>query len=274
MTQVILYRYHEGVDHHVERLRILRHFNPEVAIHGVYGGRDFASSERALSDLFDSLIAHPNQDSDWKWRMNDLVVRDWYIRTGHRLRFDRIYDHEFDLLFTHAHDHVYPAMSERTLALTHLFRLADYEQSWYWTQDPNLRPQIERFFHYMAQTFGMGYPQFGCMWAGAAMPKSFLDDFARLDLDDSKLLVCELTTPCLAEMLGYDMIDNGLVPNLSKQLPAYLLSPGFHADSSRPVRIDEIKREFKRNRGRPNRAAFHPVKGIVTLEDILEAQAR
>src|SRR4051812_30696778 len=87
----ILFRFHDSPEVARERLKILKHFNPNLPIHALYGGvpAGFREARAAARDLVMSVWQYPEpKEKQWKWQHNDLMLKAWYRAAGKDASFD------------------------------------------------------------------------------------------------------------------------------------------------------------------------------------------
>lgn len=85
MTQAIHFRFHKEFDVCLQNLNLLRRMNPDVPIHGMYGG--FGGVQSLPQELIakcDTMWALPFEDPLYNWMNGDLCTRWWFKDFGHR----------------------------------------------------------------------------------------------------------------------------------------------------------------------------------------------
>src|SRR5262249_22521285 len=104
MRRLILFRFHDRPAICAGRIRHLRALNPDVAIHGLYGGPDDAAP--ALPEL-DTTYTLAGKSAHWKWKHSDLAARQWFQDVGRGMAFDILHLVEWDLLLSAPLDALY-----------------------------------------------------------------------------------------------------------------------------------------------------------------------
>lgn len=249
MKRAILFRYHDHMDVCANRIAILRHYNPDMPIWGMYGGND-PSAPRMIG--LDQDYALPFSNAQFKWEHGDLCIRQWFIDQGHAFDFDMIHVVEWDLillasieeLFGHIKDGV--AVSNRLL----LSQLRD--EGWGWITNPKRAAQFEELRAVIATRHGVQLtPE--TMYAGsfgtAALSRPFLEAFAAEDIP--ALTHDEIRMPSFATAYGMPVHNT----NVTKDNPFWNCEKRYY--SAKDVQGAS-----------PRQRVFHPVKEILGIFDI------
>lgn len=96
----IVFIYHKDLHLCMDKIKMLRMFNPNVPIHGIFGGNSSDIKHyRKMESMLDSNWQHPEQDGWWKWANLDVMVTDWYAAVGKEKVWDYLYVLFWDLQF-------------------------------------------------------------------------------------------------------------------------------------------------------------------------------
>lgn len=96
----IVFIYHKDLHLCMDKIKMLRLFNPHVPIHGIFGGNSTDIKHyRKMESMLDSNWQHPEPDGWWKWANLDVMVTDWYSDVGKGMRWDYLYVLFWDLQF-------------------------------------------------------------------------------------------------------------------------------------------------------------------------------
>ncbi len=257
----LLFRFHTTTAANRERLKILRHFNPNLPIYGLFGGdseADFIDAKNEYTDLIENLwFFKKDKPRSWKWIHADVMVKEWFREIGHSLDFDFLYSYEYDILTLKPLIQLYPNIESDSIALSALTELNKVETAWDWTNSPARKPAWLEFKEYMRKTYGLEKQTYMCQGPGPLFPKKFLNKFAATE--DNELVIEEITMPAYAEVLGFKLVDNGLHPG-------FYVTPEskfFNCYTNYFASVDEFLGELSNPQGR---RAFHPIKGVFTLE--------
>lgn len=260
---VLLFRFHNNPEVARERIKILQYFNPDVAIHALYGGKGSGASaaQSLLEPLVESWWVYPDSmPEEWKWQHTDLVLKHWFKTVGCDLEFDHLYSYEYDMLLAASLEDLYPKITKNQIALAAFEPFTkEIENRWVWTaQEPN-RAQFLQFCEYLNVNYGIARQRFVCLGPGPLFSKNFLEEWSKTE--DIDLVHDEIAYPAYAEALGYECLNNGLHPGFGKP-------PGeeyFSCRRSSRVTDEMLKLQLSLADGV---RAFHPVKQMVTLEQV------
>lgn len=265
---ILLFRYHDNPEQAREKIRILRHFNPTLDIHVLDGGYPphYAKRKRVLEDVADSVwLYEPNKTPSWKWRHTYQLVKDWYRTFGHTLEFDFLYSYEYDLLTLVPLLQIYPDIDDNSIALGGVTKLTDdVIRQWVWTN--GMLEKIHReldfrgFERYMAEKYDVPKQSLICAGPGTLLSRRFLDRWA--DTEDISLVHEEILYPALAEAFSMDIVDHGMHPGADDDAQS---GRYFNCAYDGTVTKDMVQEQLTLADGR---RAFHPVKEMITLEDL------
>lgn len=256
--RVILFRFYNQFDACRERLRILRHFNPGVPIYGLYGGppEDWDDARQSVEDAVVHLHTWSAVDPYWKWIHTDLSVKEWFRAYGDAVPFDLLYEYDYDMLVCAPLHEVYPRLPAKGLGFTAVRRTESMANQWQWIAHPDFRPSYLAFCDHLAERYGVDSIEQVIWGAGPLLTRRFLTEFCQLE--DCDLVLCELTYPAFAQVLGFTLVDNGFRSEESERL--------FHCYGP-SVDWEDIQSELRCG----PRRVFHPVKYRVTLEQVISA---
>jgi hypothetical protein len=269
LKPLILFRFYKDLECCRERIKILRHYNPDVPIAGLFGGPkdDWLCAVKRVAPLLDALDLIENPDAWWKWRHADLAIRDWYSRTGHRIAFEFLVDHEWDLLLLQSVLEAYPNAGPNVAVFTALQRLDAVRDWWWWTGENPRRAEAGRFHRFLGDSFGLSSQTWVCLGAGPALPRRFLDRLAAEELPAEIFdpLISELVLPGLAEAFRFTLLDSGFHPPWPRREGLSAWEDTFNC-IEKPIAARRIRQEFARADGR---RVFHPVKYEIQLADLM-----
>jgi hypothetical protein len=265
-NRIILFRFHNDFDATREKLRIARHFNPNLPIHGLYGGT-LESAEEAqakLADVLDSFWAYPvEKDKNWKWMHTDIMTKQWFREVGKSIEFDYMYSYEYDLLTLAPLIDLYPEVTDGEIALAAAEPFTDaIEKRWMWTNKEPYLAQYKKYRKYMEKTFGLERQHTVCLGPGPLLSREFMKKFAATE--DVDFVHEELTLPAYAEVFGIAVKNHGLHPGFFAHSDE---DQYFNCFDSGDVAWEAIAELIESGRAR---RAFHPVKGRVSLDAVTQ----
>jgi hypothetical protein len=265
---VVLFRFHRDLSACQDRVRILRHFNPGHAIHGIFGGAasDFAEAQRVVGPLLDGLFLTRSEDSRWKWLHPDLALKEWFRDWGHRLSFDFLIDHEWDLLFTAPLLDVYPRPSSTAVALSGRESMEMVKDSWWWCTSEPQATCFRSYLAFMRSRYGIAEQLWASLGPGPMFPRAFVEKFSAADHPKEIFaeVISEVVYPGFAQALGFEVHDTGFHPGWSSEAGTWEARRVFNCDDV-PVSMRTIAHALKRG---GERRVFHPVKYDVRIEDL------
>lgn len=267
-NQIILFRFHSNYDICQERVKILKYFNPKIPIHALFGGDK--SDWDLVKNIFrnsplEGIQISSSEDRYWKWLHPEQTLREWYRLYGLRLKFDLLFDEEWDVLPAASLPKLYTKMPDsRNIALTGVEDFDNVKNRWRWVTGESHKSDFIKFQEYIKESFKIEKILHASLGPGQIFTRQFLEDFASLSLDMSFVnpIVSEIIYSVVAQILGYGVIDTGLYPGWSNRDEAIKFFNCWYI----PIEKNVITEELKKKNGR---RAFHPVKYQFLLEDIL-----
>ncbi len=261
---IILFRLHKEPEVAFERLKIVQHYNPGLEVHVLYGGEE--AGEKVARDMFQGSAKTfwryaQDKPVEWKWRHSDLMLKAWFREVGHSLDFDFLYSYEYDLLTLKPLEQIYPDIDDQTLALAACEPFTEaIENRWTWTSRENERPKFLEFQDYLKRQYGIARQEKVCLGPGPLLPRKFIEAFS--ETEDIELVHDELAYPAYAQALGFSTVKHGMHPGFGSSEHEERF---FNCRSNKAVAIDLILGQMQDPNGV---RAFHPVKYLVTLEDL------
>lgn len=210
MKRIIVFRFHREPIVCKNRLRLLRLFNPDIEIYGLYGGdeKNFPRIEAEFSGEFSNIYCIRGKTAVWKWQNGDLALRMWYKDFGRDLNFDMLHFIEWDLLLLGPFDHIFRHVPENGVGISGLTLLSSIESRWPWTTKEPWKSEWLELLSFAQKTFNYTLlPHAGIACAGC-LPKSFLEKYSCLDVPE--LCHDELRVPLFAQIGGFTLYDTNL----------------------------------------------------------------
>lgn len=261
---IILFRFYKDFEIARERIKILRHFNPSIPVHGLFGGQpeDHERALNVLGDLTENIWNFgSNETPKWKWFHTDLIQKAWFRDIGHKIDFDFMFSYEYDILTAASLLDIYPDTDDNTLTLAAVDLLKNVEKRWDWTSKEPSKSRFVQFSNYMNQKYSIKQQKYVCLGPGPLLPRKFIEKFS--DTEDIDLVHEEIAYPAYAEALGFKLADHGMHPGFYRGSINDLHF--FNCNGDHPS-LPEIFQQLRLPNGR---RSFHPVKLQVTLEDII-----
>ena len=246
MNGKIIFRFHKRLDVCRSRIEMLHRLNPKMGIYGIGEESNYLQAKKHLGDLLEDIYFIKNKSKKWKWMNGDLTIRQWYLERGHRLKFDFIYNVEWDMLFFKPLDAFCKGIPRDGIALTGLVRLKKVEKRWYWTKGERKDEWKELLGIARSKLHYHGSP-YASIGSGFRIPRKFLEFYSRLNVPE--LCHDELRMPLFGQLSGLKLYDTRFFKWFDRKEYAF-----FNA-IKKPISAKAIKTELKRHSGR---RAFHP----------------
>ena len=185
------------------RLKLLRKYNPDMPIYGLYGGdpQEASDYEQLLARYLDDFyVFGQERDSQWKWLHGDLVIADWYSRRGHQLSWDTIVVVQWDMVVYGPIQKVFSMLQRDQVLLSGLRPIDEVEQQWSWTSPdyPDRRAEYLRFLDRVQKHFDFDSRPLCCLFVVVCLSRGFLDQYSRIEQPELGFL--EYRVPIYAQV--------------------------------------------------------------------------
>ncbi|MDR1223315.1 MAG: beta-1,6-N-acetylglucosaminyltransferase [Tannerella sp.] len=182
---VILFRFHKNPPVCLNRIELLKLYNPDIPIYGIYGGNeeDFRTFDELVNGHLAGVYRIKNRTGDWNWQNFDLALREWYRDCGKEIDFDTAYVVEWDLLLFVPLNEIYAGINKNELDITGLTPLSSVENQWSWTTGA-LRDGYVRLMEFVQKTYACSKASFASLGPGLCFPKSFLAGYSAIDVPE------------------------------------------------------------------------------------------
>lgn len=264
MRLAILFWFYDHLEVCADRLRLLRAFNPETPIYGLYGGAPEREAEaRArLGPAMDDLWAFDEPRSpQWKWRHGDRLIAAWHAARGRELPWDTVAVVQWDMLLLAPLAELLAHLRAGEALFSGFRPGAEIEGWWGWLSgaDPDKARELADFRGVLRERFGYSGELYACLFIMVALPRPFLDAYVASGPPEPGFL--EYKLPTLARVFKVPVADEGPFTPWWKADPATADVPArdrvLNAMSDEPT-LELILAEAARPDGR---RAFHPVRG-------------
>src|SRR3989338_3458632 len=96
----VLFWFYKEPDICLNRLELLKKYNPGLKIYGLFGGETKHADiyKQKPGKYLDYFYISPHPDPDWKWINGDVMILDWYQKRGKDLSWDSIVITQWDML--------------------------------------------------------------------------------------------------------------------------------------------------------------------------------
>lgn len=251
MKRIVLFRFHKEPKICLNRLELIKKYNPNVKIYGIFGGDEKQLSKFHLLDKYIEHI-HIIPQHDWKWRFFDLALKDWFLHFAYQLDFDIVHIIEWDLLYFDSLDSIFRNIQKNENAIACLEFMSNVEHKWDWIcEEPYSKEWIELKI-YLSKHFNYSSNYYASLGPGLSLCYNFLKEYSKIE--DLYLTNDEVKIPNFSTALGFTnksffdfnwFSDNGV----------YM----YYNCVNKEININMIKQELLNKNGR---RIFHPYRKI------------
>lgn len=258
MKRIVLFRFHAHASICVNRLRLLKHHNPDVAIFGLYGGPEekFSHFERVLLPHLENVYCIQGRTPSWKWKNGDLAVRLWNNAVGKELSFDMLHLVEWDLVLMAPLATIYEGVSLDRIGCASLLPVREIEEDWIWTGKEPFRSEYRELLGLVKKKFGDHQDPCAIQGPGLCFPREFLDAYSRADIPE--LSNDEARIPLFCHAFGFKMHDMGFCGHWFDNNDCLTFHCRLHPEISPRV----IERELV---GPSGKKVFHPCRRTLAV---------
>jgi len=288
MKLALLFFFYKDIDVCRNRLQLLKQYNPDSKIFGLYGGpkeeEDMFKEE--LKAYFDDFYSLAGLDGFWIWIHNDLSMLKWYEARGKDLEWDSVVICQWDMLAFESFEKVFAGIKKDEIYLPNFGRMKKaWEDSWYWTSKehyekalkekpinlPYMRGNLLAFKKLIAEKYQYTKKPFIGMIMFGVIPRLYFEKFKTVEQKEIGFL--EYKVPTYAKIFK--------IPVFNKYLGEYRLIPHkgflnrirnrfFNRTNrcsmnalKRPIRPHYIRQELKKKNGW---RVFHPYFEVFDLK--------
>lgn len=267
MKRIILFRFHKRPGVCKNHLRLLRKFNPDTPIFGLFGGqeKDYKKFCKKLKPYLEDISCTWGKTDVWKWKHSDLAARLWFKEVGNKISFDMLHVIEWDLVFFSPLDEIYKNIPKSGIGLTSLTPQKEAKKKWLWFSQKKgeiFRTDWDDFLNYVKDRFNYDQEPYACLTAGLCMPRTFLEKYSSIEIPEilHNYIHDELRVPLFGQIFGFKLYDtNFAVGWLNED------DYNFFNCVNRPIWLHTMASELAKPSGR---RVFHPVRTIVPFDSI------
>ena len=284
MKLAILFWFHDNPGVCANRLEIIRKYNPDASIYGLYGGeREREEKLRAvLQDDLDDFFKFPGtRTGEWKWWNGDQMITEWYRTRGRALPWDTVVGVHWDMIVVGGIGTLFSGLRKDEILLSGLRPVREIERWWFHVNKQNrlLRAEYHSFLERVRDEHGYDEEPLACQFIVACLPRSFLEPYSKLR--EPNLGYLEYKIPIYAQIFGTPFcIAHPFQPCWDKPIFSWYPSrrwnrlPPRWAIPARERTLNAFKRviprgEISRQLRAPDGARiFHPVYRLIAPGDL------
>lgn len=207
MERIIVFRYHRDSLLCKNRLRLLKKYNPDTKVYGLYGGdeKKFQKYERNLKPYLEDNFCIQDKKQEWKWMNGDLALAQWYRHVGKNIPFSGVVLYEWDILLFDSIDNIYKNIPEESNGVTMLTPLSVMEKDWQWVIKSEKKEEWLKLLKIAHSEFAYNQEPYGGWFAGAYLSRNFLEKYSIMDVPE----IChdELRLPLFSQILGIPLYN-------------------------------------------------------------------
>lgn len=199
LNVAILFWFYKELEVCKNRLEILKKYNPDLKIFGLYGGahenEELYKSE--LGTYLDDFYTSPSTDSEWKWFNGDIVLLDWYKKRGINLEdWDSVAVVQWDMLILDSLWNQFPNIKKDEIFISGMRELSkEKEVEWNWTRPENKeRKRYKSFLSHIQKMYGYTQRVWSCLFMQQILPRSFFETLLNIDHYDVGFLEYKVPT--------------------------------------------------------------------------------
>ncbi len=198
----ILFWFYKKPEICINRLKLIKKYNPDLKIFGIFGG-DRSKSEqfkKTLGKYLDDFYTSPFKDPDWKWIHGDLMILDWYLKRGKFKKWDSITVLQWDTLIFDSIKNQFPKIKVNQIFLSGLKPLGKItELAWYWTSPRSKeRKNYLKFLRLVKNKYNYTSKPLCSLFILQVFPRIFFDMYSKID--DREIGMLEYKTPIYAKI--------------------------------------------------------------------------
>ncbi len=203
MKLAILFWFYKESDVCENRLQLLKKYNPDLKIFGLYGGEisKVEEYESKLGKYLDDFyIFSGKTDNDWKWINGDLMILDWYDKRGRDLDWDSIVVVQWDMLIFDSLVKQFSEIKEGEIFLSGIRYIDDeLENKWDWIKHGSKdRQNYLNFLNYIKEKFGYVDKPMASLFIFEIIPRVFFDKY--LTIGNKEIGMLEYKVPIYSQL--------------------------------------------------------------------------
>lgn len=212
MKLAILFWFYKEPEICENRLKLIKKFNPDLKIFGLFGGmvEEADMYKEKLGQYLDDFYISPSNDPDWKWIHGDLMILDWFEKSGHDLAWDSIAVVQWDMLVLDSLLRCLEGIKEGEILLSGSRTLDEFiEDRWNWTREGSVeRENYLHFINYVKQHYEYSEPLVCCLFIFTVFPRTFFEKY--LTVANREIGMLEYKIPTYAKIFNIPMNEKNL----------------------------------------------------------------
>lgn len=212
MKLAILFWFYKDLEICKNRLKILKKYNPDLKIFGLYGGEHgkFDLYKKKLGVYLNNIYLCPSKDSNEKWIHGDLMILDWYNNIGKELSWDSIFVVQWDALILDSLENQFSRLKKDQIFISATDVLDKYsKEKWNWTRlDSKENSNYLNFKKYISKNYNYESEVLRSLFVFSIFPRNF---FEKWNTINNKLVgMLEYKMPTYAKIFGFNFYEKDL----------------------------------------------------------------
>jgi len=213
MELAILFWFYKEVDICENRLKLLKQYNPDLKIYGLYGGNvdEGNAYQNRLGKYFDDLyFFEGSTDADWKWINGDLMILDWYTKRGKDLDWDSVAVIQWDMLVFDSILNQLSGIKKDQIFLSGVRKIDnEVESQWSWTKVGNKeRNNYLNFITYAKEEYNFTNIPLASLFILQVFPRIFFDKY--LTVKNREIGMLEYKIPTYAKIFDISFYEKDI----------------------------------------------------------------
>lgn len=215
MQLAILFWFYKEPEICLNRIRLIRKYNPNSKIFGLYGGnkKDAKKYEAKLSGYLDNFYVSNLCDGtrNYKWLHGDLMILDWYQNRGIDLKkWDSVAIVQWDALILGNIKKQLPGIKRKEIFISGIRLLDNYiEEKWMWTRKGNEKRQnYLNFKKYIRKKYKYKKKLLCSLFIFQVFPREFFEKW--LAVEDKEIGMLEYKIPTYAKIFNIPIYKHNL----------------------------------------------------------------
>lgn len=212
MNRAILFWFYKDIEVCKNRLQILKLYNPETKIFGLYGGNinEFNKYKIKLNIFFNDLYCYENpRTNQWKWRHGDLMINTWFKERGYLLDWESIVIVQWDMLLFNSINRIFNIVKQDELLFSGLRTVKEVESWWPWIKKgSNEEENYIKCINNIKLNTGEDIEPLCCLFIVIVLNRNFLKKYAYIKDEETGFL--EYKMPTYAKAWGFKFYNGSL----------------------------------------------------------------
>lgn len=207
MKRIIIFRFHDYFDVCENRLKLLKKYNPEILIYGIFGGDEKYNDNlpKYLRKYFADVFYLKGKSGDWKWKNFDFALQEWFREQGEKIDFDFVHVVEWDLLLFDSLLTLCPNPKESEVYLTGLVPINKVKKTLVWVTEEPYKQEYPKLLDYVKKNLNFTDDSYASLGPGLSFNRAFIERYSKEPVPE----FCndEIRVTLFAQVYGFELRD-------------------------------------------------------------------